>query len=70
MHISYFEKVKLFRKTLLGISLVVQWLRLPASNAGDTSSIPGWGTKIPTCHVVWPKKKLEKLFYMLRLFSN
>ena len=22
----------------------------PSSNAGDVGSIPGWGTKIPTCH--------------------
>ena len=26
---------------------MVQWLRLCASNAGDTGSIPGQGTKIP-----------------------
>ena len=30
-----------------GTTLVVQWLRLHAPNAGDTGSIPGWGTKIP-----------------------
>ena len=35
-------------KTLLkGTSLVVQWLRLHASNAEGMGSIPGWGTKIP-----------------------
>ena len=27
-----------------GTSLVVQWLRLCAPNAGDPGSIPGWGT--------------------------
>ena len=32
-------------------SLVVQWLRLHASIAGDTSSIPGRRTKIP--HDAW-----------------
>ncbi|TEA28821.1 hypothetical protein DBR06_SOUSAS4010032, partial [Sousa chinensis] len=26
-------------------SLVVQWVRLPASNAGGPGSIPGWGTR-------------------------
>ena len=26
---------------------MVQWLRLCSPNAGDTGSIPGWGTKIP-----------------------
>ena len=30
-----------------GISPVVQWLRLHASNAGGMGSIPGQGTKIP-----------------------
>ena len=29
-----------------GISLVVQWLGLHTSTAGDTGSIPGQGTKI------------------------
>ena len=33
--------------TTFGTSLVVQWLRLPASDAGGTGSIPGGGTKIP-----------------------
>ena len=39
---------------------VVQWLRLWASNAGGTGSIPGWGTKIPhaTRHDPPPKKNL------------
>ena len=31
----------------MGTSLVVQWLRLRASTAGGTGSIPGRGTKIP-----------------------
>ena len=35
-----------------GTSLVVQWLRLRASSAGDTSSVPGQGTK--TEHTLWP----------------
>ena len=35
------------RREESGISLVVQWLRLWASNAGGTSSVPVWGTKIP-----------------------
>ena len=34
---------------------MVQWLRLRASAAGGTGSIPGPGTKIP--HAAWPKKK-------------
>ena len=31
----------------IGTSVVVQWLRLPAYNAGGADSIPGQGTKIP-----------------------
>ena len=34
-----------------GNSLVVQWLGLRASTAGDTGSISGRGTKIP--HAAW-----------------
>ena len=33
--------------TLPGTSLVAQWLRLLASNAGGRGLIPGWGAKIP-----------------------
>ena len=32
--------------SLLRTFLVVQWLRLRASNAGAVGSIPSWGTKI------------------------
>ena len=52
-----------FQKTLSGTSLVVQWLRLYASNAGGMGKIPSWGTKIPTCHAALhapPKKKKKK----------
>ena len=34
-------------KVAHGTSLVVQWLRLQASDTGGTGSIPGLGTKIP-----------------------
>ena len=30
-----------------GTSLLVQWLRLQAPNAGELGSIPGQGTKTP-----------------------
>lgn len=33
-------------KTSVGTLLAVQWLRLPAPNAGGVSSISGWGIKI------------------------
>ena len=40
-----------------GTSLMVQWLRLRPSNAGDTGSIPGQGTKIPHAVSAAIKKK-------------
>ena len=50
-------------RLLPGVSLVVQWLRLHASNAGGMGSIPGQGTKIP--HASRPKKKkLKKKKYL------
>ena len=44
--------------TLLKTSLVVQWLRLHASTAGETGYIPGWGTKIP--YASWCNNKKIK----------
>ena len=41
-----------------GTSLVIQWLRLCASNAGAMGLIPGRGAKIS--HAVWPKNKQTK----------
>ena len=43
------------KKGGFGTSLVVQWLRLHASHAGDMSSIPGWETKIS--HATGHQKK-------------
>ena len=37
----------------IGTSLVVQWLGLCTSKAGDMGLVPGWGTKI--LHAKWPK---------------
>ena len=45
----------LWRTYHIRTSLVVQWLRFPASIAGDVGSISGPGIKIP--QAVWPKKK-------------
>ena len=36
----------IYCKGNFGTSLAVQWLRLPAPNAGGMGSIPGQGTKI------------------------
>ena len=49
---------------ILETSLVVKWLRLPASNAEGKSLIPVWGVKIP--YAVWPKKENPRhLFFDL-----
>ena len=42
----------------LGTSLVVQWLRLCASNARVMGSILDWGTRIP--HAMWRSQKIGK----------
>ena len=44
-----------------GTSLVVQWLRPHASNAGGMSSVPGRGTKIPYTVRCGQKKKGIKI---------
>ena len=38
---------KMLNFPLWATSLVVENLRLHASNTGDSGSIPGWGTKVP-----------------------
>ena len=43
-----------------GTSLVVQWLRLLTSTAGDTGSTPGWATKIPHAVQCGQKKKKRR----------
>ena len=43
-------------------SLVVQWLRLHASTAGGTGSIPGQGTKIP--HATQSSQKKKRLTWL------
>ena len=42
-----FVYVFLLKFDLEGLSLVVWWLRLCTSMAGDAGSIPGWRAKIP-----------------------
>ena len=44
-------------KSLYRTSLVVQWLRLCAPNAGSTGLIPGQGPKVP--HVAWGGQKIN-----------
>ena len=46
----------------IGNSLVVQWLGLFTSTAGDSGLIPGLGTKIPPVSQYSQKKKKKVLF--------
>ena len=46
--------------SLLRTFLVVQWLRLRASNAGAVGSIPSWGTKILHAEQYSQENKLKK----------
>ena len=50
----------IFLKPESGVSLVVQWLRLCASNARGEGSIPGQGTKIALPGKVWRGIKKSK----------
>ena len=40
------SELSLRNETFWGTSLAVQWLRLPASSAGNMGLIPGQGTNI------------------------
>ena len=53
------------KNTLDDTSLVVPWLSLCTSTAGDVGLIPGWGIRIPPCSVVWPKIKFKGLPWWL-----
>ena len=54
MGLEFEEEIK---SNSQGTSLAVQWLRLGASTAGGTGSIPGHGTKIPHATLCSQKKK-------------
>ena len=66
-NVSYFKFLRVnlmggprIRRLLLGLPVVVQWLRLHASNAGAAGSIPGQGTRI--LHAVQHIKKVNITF--------
>ena len=48
--------------------LVVQWLKLCASNARDASSIPGWGNMIP--HATWYGQNNDNNNYKIKKYSK
>ena len=56
------QSFKLLRKK--GISMMVKWLRLCASNAKYVGSIRREGTKIP--HGAWQKKTREGVIEQMR----
>ena len=45
----------------MGTSVAVQWLGLPAPNAGGKGSIPGWGIKILPAKQHGQKKKKKSI---------
>ena len=51
---------RLSREKNEGASLLVQWLRLHATSAGGTGSIPGQGTKIPHAACCSQKIRFQK----------
>ena len=59
MYIIYGKRIDWSFKNALGISLVVQWLRLLTLNVGG--SITGWGTKIPQAAMI-KKEKCSPVF--------
>ena len=50
-------------------TLVVRQLRFCASTAGGVGSVPGQGTKTPTCHTTWPKRKKKINFDFFKHIS-
>ena len=53
-----------------GTFLVVQWLRLRTSNAGEEGLIPGQGTEIPHAAPASPsQKKKKKIPYFQKVES-
>ena len=52
-----------------GTSLAVQLLRLRASTAGGTCSIPGQGTKIPRDTQYSQKKKKVPFLFLRQIFK-
>jgi hypothetical protein len=49
-----------------GTSQVVQWLKLRATNAGDTGSIPGQGIRAHTSQLRIHMPKLKKIPHAAR----
>ena len=54
---TFYESILIIKKKDVGTCLVVWWLRLCISTAGDTGSISGWGPKIRMLGGVSKRKK-------------
>ena len=54
---KHFKLKSIFKKEKQGIPWWSRWLGHHPSTAGDTGSIPGWGTKIPKAFQCCQKKK-------------
>ena len=64
------KKEKYQKSLAIGTSLMVQWLRLQAANAGGMGLIPGQGTKIPHATGWGQKIKLKKKIGKLVVFKK
>ena len=63
LRLLLFLLYEVLRIVAVGTSLVVQWLRLHAYNAGNVGSIPGWGIKIiHACGTAKKKQERERSF--------
>ena len=58
--VQKWRRRKSIRKEAEGTSLVVQWLRLCAPNAGGRGFKPWSGNQDPSCCTAWPKKKAKQ----------
>ena len=63
------ERKELVQYPSSGTFLVVQWLRLRTSNAGDEGLIPGQGTEIPHAAPASSSKKKKKNPYFQKVES-
>ena len=64
------KKEKYQKSLAIGTSLMVQWLRLQAANAGGMGLIPGQGTKIPHAAPSKIKSKLTTKLIVLKTIVN
>ena len=64
------QRAKVLVKNSCGTSLVVQWLRLCATNAGDQGSIPGQGTRSHILQLKIPSAKTKTQCHQIKTKQN